>query len=75
MAISSLVEKEVEFLKRFSPVRELDRFRRAIAELAYFKAEQRGFVAGHELEDWVEAEAEVTRLWVHRTNDHDAIHR
>jgi hypothetical protein len=27
-----------------------------IAELAYFKAESRGFKPGHELEDWLEAE-------------------
>jgi hypothetical protein len=30
-----------------------------IAELAYYKAEQRGFEPGHELEDWYEAEQEV----------------
>ena len=29
-----------------------------IAELAYFKAENRGFAPGHELEDWLEAEGE-----------------
>jgi len=29
-----------------------------IAELAYFKAESRGFEPGHELEDWLEAEQE-----------------
>ncbi len=30
-----------------------------IAELAYFKAEQRGFETGHEMEDWLEAEREL----------------
>jgi hypothetical protein len=30
-----------------------------IAEIAYFKAEQRGFVPGHELDDWCEAEQEI----------------
>ena len=30
-----------------------------IAELAYQKAESRGFEAGHELEDWLEAEREL----------------
>jgi hypothetical protein len=30
-----------------------------IAELAYFKAEQRGFEPGHELDDWYEAEQEI----------------
>ena len=29
-----------------------------ISELAYLKAEKRGFVPGHELEDWLEAESE-----------------
>ena len=29
-----------------------------IAELAYLKAESRGFEPGHELEDWYEAEQE-----------------
>ena len=32
-----------------------------IAEAAYFRAEQRGFEAGHELEDWLGAEAEFER--------------
>jgi hypothetical protein len=30
-----------------------------IAEAAYFRAEKRGFVPGHEREDWLAAEAEV----------------
>lgn len=30
-----------------------------IAELAYYKAEQRGFVSGRELDDWLEAEQEL----------------
>jgi len=30
-----------------------------IAAAAYYKAERRGFVPGYELEDWLEAEAEV----------------
>jgi len=29
-----------------------------IAELAYYKAERRGFEPGHELDDWLEAERE-----------------
>ena len=32
---------------------------RTIAELAYLRAESRGFATGHELEDWLEAEDEV----------------
>jgi hypothetical protein len=33
-----------------------------IAELAYLKAQQRGFEAGHELEDWLSAEAEIAKF-------------
>lgn len=29
-----------------------------IAEIAYYKAERRGFAPGHELDDWIEAEQE-----------------
>jgi hypothetical protein len=35
----------------------------AIALRAYFRAEQRGFVPGHEREDWLAAEAELAGLW------------
>jgi hypothetical protein len=30
-----------------------------IAQAAYFRAERRGFKAGHELDDWLAAESEV----------------
>ncbi|NOU43249.1 MAG: DUF2934 domain-containing protein [Methyloglobulus sp.] len=30
-----------------------------IAAIAYYKAEIRGFVEGHELDDWLEAEQEL----------------
>jgi hypothetical protein len=30
-----------------------------IAELAYYKAEKRGFAPGHELEDWLEAKQDL----------------
>ena len=33
--------------------------RRQIAEAAYFRAKERGFQPGRELEDWIEAESEV----------------
>jgi Protein of unknown function (DUF2934) len=33
----------------------------AIAELAYFRALNRGFEPGHEVEDWLEAEAEYEK--------------
>jgi len=34
----------------------------AIAREAYYRAERRGFEPGHELEDWLAAEAEFNRL-------------
>jgi hypothetical protein len=34
----------------------------SIAEAAYYLAEQRGFVPGHELEDWLAAEREILAL-------------
>ena len=33
-----------------------------ISEAAYFRAERRAFAAGGEVEDWVEAEAEIDEL-------------
>ena len=35
---------------------------RLVERAAYFRAEKRGFAPGFELQDWVEAEAEVQRL-------------
>jgi Protein of unknown function (DUF2934) len=36
--------------------------RRALtAEAAYYRAQRRGFEPGHELDDWVAAEAEIER--------------
>jgi len=32
-----------------------------IAEAAYYRAQRRGFAPGHELDDWIAAEAEVRR--------------
>jgi hypothetical protein len=36
-----------------------EEIRRLIAETAYYRAMERGFEPGHELEDWIEAESEV----------------
>jgi hypothetical protein len=36
-----------------------ERRRALIAEIAYYRAERRGFEPGHEAEDWLSAEAEV----------------
>ena len=44
------------------PADEVKRIR-LIAEAAYYRAEARGFIAGHEVEDWLAAEAEVNHLF------------
>jgi len=36
-----------------------------IAEAAFFRAEKRGFAAGHEIEDWLAAESEVDAKLMH----------
>lgn len=41
------------------PLANSERFREMVATRAYYKAEQRGFAPGHELEDWLEAEREL----------------
>lgn len=38
-----------------------EKLRAMIKVAAYFLAEKRGFVSGHELEDWLKAEMEVLR--------------
>jgi hypothetical protein len=43
-----------------------DKFRLMVEERAYFKAERRGFTEGHDLDDWLEAEQEISnqcRYW------------
>lgn len=39
---------------------------RLIQETAYYKAKARGFAPGHEVQDWIEAEAEVRLRLDHR---------
>jgi len=46
---------EVSARAKVSP----DEIKRLIAEAAYYRAKERGFKPGYELEDWVQAEAEV----------------
>lgn len=41
--------------------------RQMIAEAAYFRAEQRGFQGGDPVQDWVEAEKEIS---LPQTTDH-----
>lgn len=45
---------------------DLDEFREMVAKSAYYRAEKREFEAGHELDDWLEAEQEINnqrRYW------------
>jgi Protein of unknown function (DUF2934) len=42
-----------------------------IAQRAYWHASQRGFEAGHELEDWLQAEKEIDAEQVEQTNPED----
>ena len=37
-----------------------DVFWAMVAERAFLKAEKRGFISGHELDDWLEAEWEIS---------------
>lgn len=39
-------------------------FEAMVAEAAYYKAEQRGFAPGFEMDDWLEAERELTSVLV-----------
>ena len=44
----------------YSPGIDLDEFQKMVAVNAYYKAEKRGFEDGYELEDWLEAEREMS---------------
>ena len=39
---------------------DVDEFREMVAKNAYYRAEKRGFEDGYELEDWLEAEQEIS---------------
>jgi hypothetical protein len=42
----------------FGSTEYLSDYAEAVAEIAYYKAEDRGFEAGHDVDDWLEAERE-----------------
>ena len=48
--------------KKDSPFKPDQDYQEMIAEAAYYKAEQRGFVPGFEEEDWLEAENEIRSM-------------
>lgn len=62
-------------LSAFDPLRfcipavEPERRRAMVAEAAYFRAAARGFAPGHELEDWLAAEADVDRRLLNAGGD------
>ena len=55
------------FSDTYSPSIDLEEFREMVALNAYYRAEKRGFEDGYELEDWIEAEREISsqrRYWL-----------
>ena len=42
----------------FGSTEYLSDYAQVIAQIAYYKAENRGFEAGHDVDDWLEAERE-----------------
>ncbi len=61
------VETKHEQVHDFSGGIDLGEFRDMVAVNAYYRAEKRGFETGHELEDWLEAEQEISkqrRYWL-----------
>jgi hypothetical protein len=53
-----LKEEVAELAEQLRPPATPAERERMIAEAAYYRAEKRHFAPGHELEDWLEAEAE-----------------
>ena len=62
--IVAVTSKQVKAKKRPVPRPGISAQERQmlVARAAYFRAERRGFAPGGELQDWVEAEAELLRL-------------
>ena len=48
--------------KRKSKYKSEQDYQEMIAEAAYYKAEQRGFIPGFEEEDWLQAESEIIAM-------------
>ncbi len=54
-----LKQEEATAQSTLPPAIADDQLRQRIAEAAYYRAQQRGFSPGYELEDWLAAEAEI----------------
>jgi hypothetical protein len=52
-------EEQPQFVHEESAMKEQTRF--LIEQAAYFLAEKRGFAPGYELEDWLQAEAQISK--------------
>ncbi|MFU8789867.1 MAG: DUF2934 domain-containing protein [Methylobacter sp.] len=46
-----------------------EKFQMMVAERAYYKFEKRGFITGHEIEDWFEAELEIKNQYLYWSLD------
>ena len=57
-AVLTILEPDGHAAANPPPV-DIDLRRQMVAAAAYFLAERRGFAAGHDLEDWLAAEATV----------------
>jgi hypothetical protein len=53
------IEDELLYATNSSDI-DLNEFQERIAKNAYYRAEKRGFEDGYELEDWLEAEQEIS---------------
>lgn len=57
--VSKSTKAEAEAVLSSSPASSTPDRQREIAEVAYYRAEKRGFEPGHEEEDWIAAEQEL----------------
>jgi len=57
------IKNDTNVVKRTSAANiecaEKNRCQTMIDEAAYYLAQKRGFIAGHEMDDWLEAEKEI----------------
>jgi hypothetical protein len=60
-AVQKSIDPSAENAAQGDTDSELEDIQTRIATLAYYKAEARGYEPGHELQDWLEAEAEVLK--------------
>lgn len=60
------MSEEHESQNHINGVLDPEKFTAMVTERAFLKAEKRGFEPGHELDDWLEAEKEISnqcRYW------------